>query len=140
MIQRMQSVWLLLSAVLALLSLKTSVFSGNILTDTVKQYQHFTAMNSLPLMILTVGVAIASIISIFLYKDRKLQLQIVISTLAVSLLNIFLYYWKTASFVPSEWTFDLTISVVVAIPVLLILAIRGIYKDEQLVKSVDRLR
>jgi hypothetical protein len=140
MIQRMQSVWLLLAALLAFTSLKTSVFSGNVMVNNVKQYQHFTAMNSMPLMILTVGVAIASLISIFLFKDRKLQLKIVIATLAVSLLNIFLYYWKTASFVPAEWTFDLTISVAVAIPVLLILALRGIYKDEQLVKSVDRLR
>ena len=99
MIQRMQSVWLLLAAVLAFVSLKTSVFSGNIQVDSVKQYQHFTAMSSLPLMILTVGVAIASIITIFLFKDRKLQIKIGITTLIVSLLNIFLYYWKTSSFV-----------------------------------------
>jgi hypothetical protein len=136
----MQSVWLLSAAVLAFISLKTSVFSGNILIDNVKQYQHFTAMSSLPLMILTVGVAIASIITIFLFKDRKLQLKIGITTLVISLLNIFLYYWKTSSFVPTEWTFDLTIAIVIAIPVVLILALRGIYKDEQLVKSVDRLR
>jgi hypothetical protein len=136
----MQSVWLLSAAVLAFISLKTSVFSGNILIDNVKQHQHFTAMSSLPLMILTVGVAIASIITIFLFKDRKLQLKIGITTLVISLLNIFLYYWKTSSFVPTEWTFDLTIAIVIAIPVVLILALRGIYKDEQLVKSVDRLR
>lgn len=140
MLQRLQTVWLLLVAVLAFVSLKVSFFSGNILVENVKQFQNFTAMSNMLIMILTVGVGIASLITIFLFKDRKLQIKISFAALAVSVLTIGLYYLQTKNYVPEEWTFDITSLITVAIPFLLFLAIRGIYKDEQLVKSVDRLR
>ncbi|MEA3424681.1 MAG: DUF4293 domain-containing protein [Bacteroidota bacterium] len=140
MLQRIQTIWLLLVSGLAFASLKLSFFSGNILVDNVKQFQSFTAMSHLLIMILTVGVGIASLISIFLFGNRQLQIKISFGVLAVALLNILLYYLQTKNFVPNEWSFDLTSLVTIAIPFLLFLAIRGIYKDEQLVKSVDRLR
>lgn len=140
MLQRIQTIWLLLVSGLAFASLKLSFFSGNILVDNVKQFQSFTAMSHLLIMILTVGVGIASLISIFLFGNRQLQIKISFGMLAVALLNILLYYLQTKNFVPNEWSFDLTSLVTIAIPFLLFLAIRGIYKDEQLVKSVDRLR
>lgn len=140
MLQRLQTVWLLLASVLAFVSLKISFFSGNILIENVKQFQNFTAMSNMLLMILTVGAGIASLITIFLFKDRKLQIKICFAVLAVAVLNIVLYYLQTKNFVAGEWTFDLTSVVTIAIPFLLFLAIRGIYKDDRLVKSVDRLR
>lgn len=140
MLQRIQTIWLLLVSGLAFASLKLSFFSGNILVDNVKQFQSFTAMSHLLIMILTVGVGIASLITIFLFGNRQLQIKINFGVLAVALLNILLYYLQTKNFVPNEWSFDLTSLVTIAIPFLLFLAIRGIYKDEQLVKSVDRLR
>lgn len=140
MLQRLQTVWLLLVAVLAFVSLKVSFFSGNILVENAKQFQNFTAMSNMLIMILTVGVGIASLITIFLFKDRKLQIKIGFAVLAVAVLNIVLYYLQTKNYVPEEWTFDITSLITIAIPFLLFLAIRGIYKDEKLVKSVDRLR
>lgn len=140
MLQRLQTVWLLLVALLAFGSLKVSFFSGNILVENVKQFQNFTAMSNMLIMILTVGVGIASLINIFLFKDRKLQIKISFAVLAVAVLNIVLYYLQTKNYVPEEWTFDITSLITIAIPFLLFLAIRGIYKDEKLVKSVDRLR
>lgn len=140
MLQRLQTVWLLLVAVLAFVSLKVSFFSGNILVENVKQFQNFTAMSNMLIMILTVGVGIASLITIFLFKDRKLQIKISFAVLAVAVLNIILYYLQTKNYVPEEWTFDISSLITIAIPFLLFLAIRGIYQDEKLVKSVDRLR
>lgn len=140
MLQRLQTVWLLLVAVLAFVSLKVSFFSGNILVENAKQFQNFTAMSNMLIMILTVGVGMASLITIFLFKDRKLQIKIGFAVLAVAVLNIVLYYLQTKNYVPEEWTFDITSLITIAIPFLLFLAIRGIYKDEKLVKSVDRLR
>ncbi|MEN9685006.1 MAG: hypothetical protein RLZZ28_792, partial [Bacteroidota bacterium] len=84
MIQRIQTLWLLVAAVLAFATLKLSFFSGNVLVNNVKEFKSFTAMSSIPLMILTVAVAITSLITIFLYKDRKLQLKIGLSVLVVS--------------------------------------------------------
>lgn len=140
MIQRLQTLWLLFAAVLAFATLKLSFFSGNQLLNNVKQFQRFTAMSSIFLMILTVAVAIAALIAIFLYKDRKQQLRISIVVLVVSLINVLLAYLQTKNFVAEEWSYDVTSLIYIAIPVLLALAIRGIYKDEKLVKSADRLR
>lgn len=140
MLQRIQTIWLLLVATLAFASLKLSFFSGNTLIENVKQFQGFTAMSNMLIMILTVGVGIASVVAVFLFRNRQLQIRICFGVLAVVLLNILLYYLQTKNFVPNEWSFDLTSLVTIAIPFLLFLAIRAIYKDEQLVKSVDRLR
>lgn len=140
MLQRLQTLWLLIASLLAFATLKLSFFSGNIIVDNVKQFQRFTAMSSMLLMILTVAVAISSLITIFLFKDRKLQLRIALAVLALSLLNLLLYYLQTKNYIPAEWTLDLTSLIASAVPLFLLVAIRGIYKDEKLVKSVDRLR
>lgn len=140
MIQRLQTLWLLFAAGLAFASLKLSFFSGNLLVNNVKQFQRFTAMSSIFLMILTVAVAIAALIAIFLYKNRKTQLKITIAVFVVSLVNVLLAYMQTKNFVPDEWSYDISSVTYIAIPVLVAFAIRGIYKDEKLVKSADRLR
>ena len=140
MIQRLQTLWLLAVSALSFTSLKISFFSGNILVANVKQFQRFNAMSSIPLMILTVAVAIASLVLIFMYKDRKQQLKIGFAILVCSIITILLYYFATNNFVLNEWSFDIGSLITIAIPVFLIMAIRGIYKDEKLVKSLDRLR
>jgi len=140
MIQRLQTLWLLIASALAFATLKMSFFSGNIMVENLKQFQHFTAMSSILLMILTVAVGIASLILVFLFNDRKLQFKLCIVVFILSLLNLFLYYNETKNFIPTDWSFDLTSIFAIAIPVFLLLAVRGIYKDEKLIKSVDRLR
>jgi len=140
MIQRIQTLWLLFASALAFASLKIPFFSGNIMVDNLKQFQRFTGMSNMFLMILTVAVGIGSLISIFLYKDRKSQLRIITGVLVMSVLTIILYFLQTKNFVPTDWSLQLTAVVALAIPVLLILAIRGIYKDQKLMKSLDRLR
>ncbi len=140
MLQRIQTLWLLIASTLSFASLKLSFFSGNIVVANVKQFQRFTAMDSIILMILTVAVAIAALILIFLYKDRKMQMKIGIAIFGVSLLNVLLNYLATKDYVPEEWAYDITSLICLAIPICLFLAIRGIYRDEKLVKSTDRLR
>jgi len=140
MIQRLQTLWLLVASALAFTTLKVPFFSGNIMVENLNQFQRFTAMGNIFLMILTVAVGIAALITIFLYNDRKLQLKISILILTISLLNLFLFYLETKKFIPTDWSFNLTAAAAIAIPVFLLMAIRGIYKDEKLIKSVDRLR
>lgn len=140
MIQRLQTLWLFVASALAFTTLKVPFFSGNIMVENLNQFQRFTAMGNIFLMILTVAVGIAALITIFLYNDRKLQLKISILILTISLLNLFLFYLETKKFIPTDWSFNLTAAAAIAIPVFLLMAIRGIYKDEKLIKSVDRLR
>ena len=140
MIQRIQTLWLLIASALAFVSLKIPFFSGNIMVNNLKMFQHFTGMSAMLLMILTVVVALGSLISIFLFKDRKLQMRVVSFTMVLSILNLVLYYLQTRNFIPSDWSFDLTALIAIAIPFFLFLATRGIYRDNKLMKSLDRLR
>lgn len=140
MIQRIQSLWLLAASALAFISLQVSFFSGNIMVNNAKEFKPFTGMSSVLLMILVVVVALGSLVAIFLYKDRKTQMRVTAGALVVSIINLILYYKNTGDYISTDWKFDLTAFISLAIPFILFLATRGIYKDHKLVKSIDRLR
>ena len=91
-------------------------------------------------MIVSVAVGLAALIAIFLYKDRKLQLRTVIITIVLSVIMIVLFIMEAQKFLVGEGNYDLTSVFVFLIPLFLILAARAIYKDERLIKSLDRLR
>jgi len=138
MIQRVQTIWLLLASACAFLSLKLSFFSGNKVVNNVKQFESLTAQTNVLLLILSVAVGIAALVIIFLYKDRKMQMKIGLVTTVIAIANIVFFFSETNKF--TEGKLDITAPVVFVIPVFILLAVRGIYKDEKLVKSVDRLR
>ena len=139
MIQRLQSLWLLIAGMLALLSFKFPFYSGNILDkDNLEQPAKFTASFDFLTLFLTALLGIGCIIIIFLYKNRKLQLRLTIVALIVAILNLIVYFNKISKFEKGELSFAAILSF--AIPFFLFFAVRGIWKDEKLVKSLDRLR
>ncbi len=139
MLQRMQSLWLLLAAVFAFLTIKLSFYSGNIGTpDQPPSFQYLTAGFNIWILILTVALVCIAAIDIFLYKNRKLQGRLAILGILLSILNIFLYYKQTQKF--AQGNYDLTAILALLIPVFFFLSWRGIYRDQKLVKSLDRLR
>jgi hypothetical protein len=141
MLQRMQSVWLLLAAIFAILTIKFSFYSGNIeVTGQPVGFQYLTASFSIWILIVTIVLACIAGIDIFLYKNRKLQGRLAILGIVLSLLNIFLYLKEIHRFVENQGSHTITSVFVFAIPVLFFLAWRGIYRDQKLVKSLDRLR
>jgi hypothetical protein len=139
MLQRIQSIWLLLAAAACFLTLKLPFYNGNVvLPDQTRRFDHLTAMNNIILTILTFLLGIGIVIIIFLFKDRKLQLRLTILAIILSIVNIVLFFGQIKKFV--EGSFDLSSPVVFTVPIFLILAARGIYKDQKLIKSLDRLR
>jgi len=141
MIQRIQSIFLLVAAVCAALTLKFSFYSGIAKgLNTPNQYYSLNATGNIFLLILTVAVAVASAVTIFMYKDRRRQLLVTVSTAIVAACNLILYFSETEKFERGQASMDLTSIIAISVPVWLLLAARSIYKDEKLVKSVDRLR
>ncbi len=146
MIQRIQTIWLLLASTLSFVSLQTSFFSGMkpVTTDAAVQpepaFTQITGMTNWMLLATTIVMALIALISIFLYKSRPTQMRVALVGLFLSVGLIFLYYRESRQFLTGQGTMDLTALVVMFIPFLFFLAIRGIYKDEHLVKSVNRLR
>jgi hypothetical protein len=141
MLQRMQSVWLLLAAICAFLTIKFSFYSGNIiLPGQLASFQVLTASFNLWILMVTIAIICLSTIDIFLYKNRKLQARLAILGIVLSLLNIYLYLHAIHQFIENQGSHTITSVFVFAIPILLFLAWRGIYRDQKLVKSLDRLR
>ena len=141
MIQRKQTLWLLLASAAAFCTLRFPFYGGRRLNATANlPNEYFSAQNNLLLLILTAGVGLLAFISIFLYKNRKLQLRLTVISVIVSLLNLVLYFIETKKFVPEQSSYNITSIIALVIPVFLFIAARGIRKDEKLVKSLDRLR
>ena len=141
MIQRKQTLWLLLAGIFAFVSLKASFFSGIRTNDiTLKEVVFVTASYSMLLTVFTIATATVTLITIFLFKNRKLQIRFGILSLFLSISTLGLYYWQSKNFVTSQCSINLTAIIPISIPVLIILAIIGINKDEKLIKSIDRLR
>ena len=145
MLQRMQTVWLLFAAICAFLTIRLSFYGGSLevaggtaLPADASPIQYLNAAFNIWILIITIALICGSVIDIFLYKNRKLQLRIVIVAILFSLLNIYLYYRQTLKF--AHGFYALTAILVFVIPVFLFLAARGIGRDEKLVKSLDRLR
>lgn len=141
MIQRIQTLWLLAAAICEAFTFKFSFYSGNKLnSDNTQAFEKMVASSNFPIMILTALVVGGSLIIIFFYKNRKKQLWLTLGAVGISVLNIVLYLSQIKTFVPKEGNYDLTALLSLAVPLLLIMAARGIWKDEKLVKSLDRLR
>lgn len=136
MIQRIQSIWLLIASVVTFLTLKLSFYSGTYLPDNL--YHELNGTESLTIMIPTIGLGILSLIIIFLFKNRVTQLWLCIVAIFLDLLLLFLYYRETSNFTKGDYAFTAVLHIVIIAA--LILAARGINKDEKLIKDSNRFR
>ncbi|MBA2498487.1 MAG: DUF4293 domain-containing protein [Chitinophagaceae bacterium] len=139
MIQRLQTIWLLIAAVCAILTFDLAFYSGVKLSDTnIKQFVELNALADVIIMVLTGLVALICLVTMFLFQNRKMQLRLTIVALLASIANLVIYFAETTEF--TEGNILLTSIFTFIIPVFLVMAAKGIYRDEKLVKSMDRLR
>ena len=145
MIQRIQSVFLLLAALLfgALFLLPLAQCSE--LTTPYFDDGVYKIDDHLALGVLAGLAVLLSLISLFAYKSRSLQLRLGYFTIAVAIVILLTAYLllsqSGASFGgPQPVKILLGAFIPVAAIVLLWLANMNIRKDERLVKSMDRLR
>lgn len=134
MIQRIQTLWLLIVFVACILSF----FMPFAYSAENNKLIGLTAQTHWYLFVMTILVGLGSLISIFLYHDRKLQVKITLSTLLFQLILLGIYITKTMNF-PKVGP-SLFCILVAGMPVFFILAIRAIKKDMKLVEDTDRLR
>lgn len=136
MIQRIQSLWLLLASACAFASFKFPYYSG---TNTKGQAPYeLNATENFLLLITTVIVGGLALFTIFLFKKRTLQLRLCVLGILLEAVLIFLYYREVNTF--TQGTYSLTAILHSIIVLAFVLAARAINKDEKLVKDSDRLR
>ena len=153
MLQRKQTLWALLAVICAALTFKFAFYSGNMAVGAnghvfleVKAVpvigfgKDSASAGSALILIVTVTLIAGILINIFNFKARKKQFWITIGLFFISLLNILLYWWKSGTPSFTEGSYNLGAALSLAIPVFLLFAANGIWKDQKLVKSADRLR
>lgn len=154
MIQRKQTVFLLLAAILGVVAMSlpiASVMAEGLRTASVYSLMwvdttpaaHFAAHYSTwPLFAMLLLASSVAVYSIFLYRRRLLQARLCV----VSLLLYVAWYIGlvvvSKSLAPDAQDFNL--SIVAALPavsaILCLMARNGILADEKLVRAADRLR
>ena len=155
MIQRIQSVYLFIMALLSSLLIPGSFLNftektGSVIRVSFNEVVRYNAGKAtelveklMPLSVLIVLIPVISLVTIFFFKKRKIQLQL--SRFLISLAGILVVAFIHVSFrIVSKFDAEFIPGLKMTLPVLIliisILAYRGIKKDEQLVKSYDRLR
>ena len=155
MIQRIQSIFLALASMAsgsAFLSPPLSIGSFQNAPTSLDMAKDgvLNVFDNMGLLTLTAIVAAVSFITLFLFKNRPLQMNLIKGLLGVSIVGLVLMGWLIKSGLDavnlSEATDDsLTLNPVglilpfVAV-IFSVLAYRAIKKDENLVRSADRLR
>ena len=143
MIQRIQTLYLLIAAIAAGgLIFVFSLWKENELTTNAFDLFSSESMLLKMIPIFFIGSSVLSLITIFLFKKRQLQfvlnrLNILINLI---LLGVLIYYLLMLSGETKVSENGIGVFIPFVVVLLLVLANRAIYKDENLVKSVDRLR
>lgn len=155
MIQRIQTIFLLLIVVLSAITFFSPVaglynaidniqyqldYRGimKITTDTAKIAENTWALSAIGIII-----PVMALITIFLYKNRILQLRLTIFN-AVLMAGyyglLFMYLWFAQVKLSAKWFLEIVAAFPLICIILAFLAMRAIAKDEALVKSLNRIR
>ena len=161
MIQRIQSLYLLLASIAMAMTLHFPLASVVIGSDEIllRAYEvtGIPAQGSTMWIFICIIVMLAlptvlSAVIIFLYKNRMLQIRLCVSEIVLlvgSLACTAIFCWRMTEAITAlpqyqgvEMVFKLgwpSIMPVIAI-IFVVLALRGVAKDEALVRSLDRIR
>ena len=147
MIQRIQSIFLLIAVVALSVQFITPLTKSSVQDMGYYQDGILYTKEYLPALLLLTLSAILIAGTIFLFKNRKTQKLVLISGLvmvfATILFSLYSFYLPTQTLIETQHAV-LTPGAGIFMPVIelisLILAYRGIVKDDKIVKSMDRLR
>ncbi|HEX6334344.1 MAG TPA: DUF4293 domain-containing protein [Flavisolibacter sp.] len=138
MIQRIQTIWLLLVAIFAAVTFRFPFANGDWAKDTVPTSVPLDASSTTWLTVMTILCGALAFVNIFLFDNRKLQLRLCFVGALLTAGLLALYFVEMTNYTSS------VIALWCIFPFAMlgcyILAARGIRKDDQLIRSMDRLR
>ncbi len=141
MIQRIQSLYLLIVAIAAFATYTLTLYVGKLADGTERR---FLLADDFIMVIAIILLGILAIACIFLFKNRNLQFKLSVIGVIASLAFLFLEYFKVEQFKKDLNVLSGQYQIGAIVPLLMVvfffLAARNIYKDEKLVKSLNRLR
>ncbi|MEO6489692.1 MAG: DUF4293 family protein, partial [Ferruginibacter sp.] len=132
MIQRMQTIWLLLASASAFLSLKMPFYTGST-TSGAASYE-LKGMENYYLMMLTIAIGFLALIILFLFKNRRMQIRLSVLGIMLELGLIFLYYRQVTTMF-SSGTYALSALLQGLTIFFFFFAIRGISNDAKIIRD-----
>lgn len=150
MIQRIQSIWLLIAALFGagvflfnIISISyVDVTTGEEVMKGVKLLEY-----SYLLALLAIVLVALPLVAIFMFKNRKRQVNLALLAIVLNIAFIAFHltfvkdhYLNTLKMPAQSTSYGIASFLPVAAIVFLAMAISGIRKDEKLVRSADRLR
>ncbi len=140
MIQRIQSIWLLAAAAAAFACLSVSLYAGNMAVADPRPsaWHELNGMEDRLTLFLTSAVSVLSLLALFVFKNRRLQIRLTVAALFTELILLGVFLLKIKSFVNGAFTIGAILHI--GILVVLILAAVGIRKDMNLLKESESLR
>ena len=141
MIQRIQSLWLIITSAIAAFIWFTPIYTG-IAADGIEKT--YTISESLPLMLIVALSILVPLVTIFLFKKRDLQKKFILLQIVFAL-GIHLFEYFNAEKFKTDFTIQQGHWHIGAIApffmiAFLFFAYRGIRKDEKMLSEADRLR
>lgn len=136
MLQRKQTIWLLLAALFTALTFKFPFYS--VAEKDSGAYRNVIAMDAIYTILSGMATALLCVVSIFLFRRLKIQLQLTWLTALCSLLHIVLLYVSSVS--AGKGNPSLTALLPVAAFLLVLAAARGIRTDKRLLEEAYRNR
>ena len=131
MIQRIQSIYLLIAVIsMTLISFKVPIYYLN---ETL-----FMAQDDTKIFVLTIVGALFSLLGLFMFKNRKFQMKLIRLTVLIQMIigiRMFMLFFKFEVVLNNSFLFIMVFTLIT-----LILAYRGVKKDDDLVRSIDRIR
>jgi presenilin-like A22 family membrane protease len=154
MLQRIQTIYLLISTILISVSIFIPIFEFNSMKYVFHTYGiietgidantvHSQVNNTIIIAILLTISALFTLISIFLYKKRIMQMRFTVISIILLLSFYFLvaiYRFFIFDIEITSTTFSIGLIIPLIASILNYIANRKIKKDEDLVRSVDRIR
>jgi hypothetical protein len=141
MIQRSQTIWFLMAALSGFAMTQIPIYIATFSNNVIRK---FVATESLLLFSLSMLVACLAAVCIFLFRNRSLQFKLAIIGILASMGIIGLQVWQIENFKTSntlvKGSYYWGGLFPIAMTIFFILAAKGVYRDEKLIKSVDRLR
>jgi hypothetical protein len=138
MIQRSQTLWLLLSLITSGLSFQFPFAVGETSTAEASAQLILDGGSSLFILILTIFIQAIALFTIFLFKNRKNQQWLCTLGIIASSLLLFLYIMEMKKMIQPVPA--LTSLFVLAVIGGFIMALVGIRRDEKLINNQDKLR
>lgn len=138
MLQRIQSVWLFLAAAFDAATFKLPFYTGDWSKDATPAVVDLNALTAPWFTVLAALAGLIALVTIFLFRNRKLQLKLCYAGIFITLAMLALYAVEVMNFI--RGSVALWVIFYAAILVFYMLSVRGIRADQKLIKSLDRLR